>query len=85
MNWKMAIATLILPTFTKWNRWKKLGEYMMAAFEDERLATAARYVSASRELELTLDDGSRHLIPVDRLEMVERVAFKPLFELARRL
>ncbi len=85
MNWKMAIATLILPTFTKWNRLKKLGEYMMAAFEDERLATAARYVSASRELELTLDDGSRHLIPVDRLEMVERVAFKPLFELARRL
>lgn len=58
---------------------------MMAALEDERLATAAQYVFASRELEPTLADGSRHLIPVDRLEMVERVAFKALFELARRL
>ena len=46
----------------------------MATFEDERLATATRYLASSRELELTLDDGSRHLIPVDRLEMVERVA-----------
>lgn len=45
----------------------------MEIFEDERLATAARYVASSRELELTLDDGSRHLIPVDKLEMVERV------------
>ena len=44
----------------------------MATFEDERLATATRYIPSSRELELTLDDGSRHLIPVDRLEMVER-------------
>ncbi len=43
----------------------------IATYEDERLATAARYVAASRELELILDDGSRHLIPVDRLEMVE--------------
>ncbi|MGB7086103.1 MAG: DUF2442 domain-containing protein [Phormidesmis sp.] len=43
----------------------------MAIYEDERLATAVRYIVSSRELELTLDDGSRHLIPVDRLEMVE--------------
>lgn len=43
------------------------------SYEDERLAMAARYVVPSRELELTLDDGSRHLIPVDRLEMVESV------------
>ena len=42
----------------------------MAIYEDERLATAT-YVTSSRELELTLDDGSRHLISVDRLEMVE--------------
>lgn len=45
----------------------------MVSYEDERLAMAARYVAPSRELELTLDDGSRHLIPVDRLEMVESV------------
>ncbi|MEL7067774.1 MAG: DUF2442 domain-containing protein [Cyanobacteria bacterium J06581_3] len=45
----------------------------MAIYEDERLATAARYIASSRELELTLDDGSRHLIPVDRLEMVDSV------------
>ncbi|MGB3293045.1 MAG: DUF2442 domain-containing protein [Phormidesmis sp.] len=52
----------------------------MAIYEDERLATAARYVAASRELELTLNDGSRHLIPVDRLEMVENTpdAFVPI-------
>lgn len=43
----------------------------MAVYEDDRLAVSARYIAASRELELTLDDGSRHLIPVDRLEMVE--------------
>lgn len=42
----------------------------MATYENERLATATRYMASSRELELTLDDGSRHLIPVDRLEMV---------------
>ena len=45
----------------------------MASYEDKRLATAVQYVVLSRELELTLDDGSRHLIPVDRLEMVESV------------
>lgn len=52
----------------------------MATYEDDRLATAARYVASSRELELTLDDGSRHLIPVDRLEMVESApdAFVPI-------
>ena len=45
----------------------------MVSYEDERLAMTACYVASSRELELTLDDGSRHLIPVDRLEMVESV------------
>ncbi|MEL6472353.1 MAG: hypothetical protein AAFQ74_21725 [Cyanobacteria bacterium J06623_4] len=43
----------------------------MATYEDDRLATSARYIATSRELEITLDDGSRHLIPVDKLEMVE--------------
>ena len=46
----------------------------MAAYEDDRLAVSACYLASSRELELTLDDGSRHLIPVDRLEMVESTA-----------
>ncbi|MGB3790664.1 MAG: hypothetical protein WA949_21835 [Phormidesmis sp.] len=46
----------------------------MAVYEDERLAVSARYLASSRELELTLDDDSRHLIPVDRLEMVESTA-----------
>ncbi|MGC1307306.1 MAG: DUF2442 domain-containing protein [Phormidesmis sp.] len=52
----------------------------MAPYEDKRLATDARYIATSRELELTLDDGSRHLIPVDRLEMVENApdAFIPI-------
>ena len=45
----------------------------MATYEDYRLATAVRYIASSQELELTLDDGSRHLIPVNRLEMVESV------------
>jgi len=42
----------------------------MANFEDERLAIAVRYLADNRELEITIDDDSRHLIPVDRLEMV---------------
>ncbi|MBE9064375.1 hypothetical protein [cf. Phormidesmis sp. LEGE 11477] len=46
----------------------------MAAYEDDRLAVSARYLASIRELELTLDDDSRHLIPVDRLEMVESTA-----------
>ena len=52
----------------------------MATYEDERLAITTRYIASSRELELTLDDGSRHLIPVDRLEMVESTpdAFVPI-------
>ncbi|MEO1790838.1 MAG: DUF2442 domain-containing protein [Cyanobacteria bacterium J06629_19] len=45
----------------------------MANYEDDRLATSVRYINSSREIELTLDDGSRHLMPVDRLEMVESV------------
>lgn len=43
----------------------------MAPYEDERLAVSVHYIAPSRELEITLDDGSRHLIPADRLEMVE--------------
>lgn len=52
----------------------------MAEPEDSRRATAARYVTDSRDLEITLDDGSRHLIPVDRLEMVKNTsdAFAPI-------
>lgn len=48
--------------------------------QDNRLATSARYLSLSRELEISLDDGSRHLIPVDRLEMLEETpsAFVPI-------
>ncbi|MEO1387995.1 MAG: DUF2442 domain-containing protein [Cyanobacteria bacterium J06634_6] len=54
----------------------------MTAYEEERLATSARYVASGRELELTLDDGSCHLIPVDRLEMLESVEkdFAPIPE-----
>ena len=37
----------------------------------ERLATNARYLTGSREVEITLDDGSRHAWPVDRLEMLK--------------
>ncbi|MEM8504341.1 MAG: DUF2442 domain-containing protein [Cyanobacteria bacterium P01_D01_bin.1] len=43
----------------------------MAPYEDERLAVSVYYTAPSREIEITLDDGSRHLIPVDKLEMVE--------------
>ncbi len=56
------------------------GGSVIATYEDERLAIATRYVASSQELELTLNDGSRHLIPVDRLEMVESApdAFVPI-------
>ncbi|MGB3293447.1 MAG: hypothetical protein WBB01_10710 [Phormidesmis sp.] len=33
-----------------------------------RGAIAAEYLSESRELKVTLDDGSKHLWPIDRLE-----------------
>lgn len=41
----------------------------MERFEETRLAIAAEYLSESRELKITLNDGSKHLWPVDRLEM----------------
>ena len=41
----------------------------MEQSEELRLAIAAEYLKASRELKVTLDDGSKHLWPVDRLEM----------------
>ncbi len=41
----------------------------MERFEETRLAIAAEYLRESRELKVTLDDGSKHLWPVDRLEM----------------
>ena len=52
----------------------------MAQSEDHRRAISAKYLSDSRELEIALEDGSRHFIPVDRLEMVENTpdAFIPI-------
>ena len=52
----------------------------MAAYENERLAVSTRYLASSQELEIALNDGSRHLIPVDKLEMVEETdnAFVPI-------
>ena len=41
----------------------------MARFEEIRLAIAAEYLSESRELKVTSDDGSKYLRPVDQLEM----------------
>lgn len=41
----------------------------MEHFEETRLAIAAEYLKESRELKVTLNDGSKHLWPVDRLEM----------------
>lgn len=43
----------------------------MEPSEDYRRAVSARYIANSRDLEIALDDGSRHLIPVDKLEMVK--------------
>jgi len=45
----------------------------MEQSEDCRRAIFARYIADSRDLEISLDDGSRHFIPVDRLEMVENM------------
>ncbi|MEL6159385.1 MAG: DUF2442 domain-containing protein [Cyanobacteria bacterium J06623_5] len=52
----------------------------MATYEDERLAISARYLPETREIEVVLDDGSRHAWPVDRLEMLKRTSngFEPL-------
>jgi hypothetical protein len=48
--------------------------------EDERLAISVRFIHESREVEITLDDGSRHAWPVDRLEMLDNTpdGFKPV-------
>jgi hypothetical protein len=52
----------------------------MATSEDCRRAIAVRYIAESEELEIVLEDSSRHLIPVSRLEMVEETpnAFVPI-------
>ena len=44
----------------------------MARSEDYRLAISAQYLPDSRELMVVLDDASKHLWPVDRLEMLDR-------------
>ncbi|MEL6353132.1 MAG: DUF2442 domain-containing protein [Cyanobacteria bacterium J06627_28] len=41
----------------------------MERFEETRLAVSAEYLSESRELKVTLDDGSKHFWPADRLEI----------------
>lgn len=47
---------------------------------DQRLAISVQFISASREVEVVLDDGSRHAWPIDRLEMLEHTheGFKPI-------
>ena len=37
--------------------------------EFERVVIAVEYVSPRRQLKMTLNDGSEHLIPIDRLQM----------------
>lgn len=41
----------------------------MANFEDNRLAIAVEYVEHDRELKISLDDDSKHIIRVERLQM----------------
>ena len=43
----------------------------MANSEDNRLAIAVEYVEQDGELKISLDDDSKHLIRVDRLQMEE--------------
>ncbi len=52
----------------------------MDDFKDDRLAVSARFILASREVEITLEDGSRHAWPVDKLEMLENTpnGFEPV-------
>lgn len=51
-------------------------------YEDSRLAVSARYLPESREIEVMLDDGSRHAWPVDRLEMLKNTpdGFEPVID-----
>ena len=41
----------------------------MANSEDNRLAIAVEYIERDGELKISLDDDSKHLIRVDRLQM----------------
>lgn len=43
----------------------------MANSEDNRLAIAVEYIERDGELKISLDDDSKHLIRVDRLQMEE--------------
>ena len=43
----------------------------MANSEDNRLAIAVEYIDRDGELKISLDDHSKHLIRVDRLQMEE--------------
>jgi len=43
----------------------------MANSEDSRLAIAVEYIERDGELKISLDDDSKHLIRVDRLQMEE--------------
>ena len=43
----------------------------MANSEDNRLAIAVEYIEGDGELKISLDDDSKHLIRVDRLQMEE--------------
>ena len=51
-------------------------------YDDPRLAVSVRFIPASREVEVTLEDGSRHAWPVDRLEMLDYTpeGFKPVID-----
>jgi len=43
----------------------------MANSEDNRLAIAVEYIERDGELKISLDDDSKHIIRVDRLQMEE--------------
>ena len=43
----------------------------MANSEDNRLAISVEYIASAGELKISLDDDSKHLIRVDRLQMEE--------------
>jgi hypothetical protein len=42
----------------------------MDSLNNDRLAISVRFIAANREVEITLEDGSRHAWPVDKLEML---------------
>lgn len=50
------------------------------SYEETRLAVSARYLPESGEVEVVLDDGSRHAWPVNRLEMLKKTSsgFEPV-------